>query len=69
LPPIEEFEQKHTSKTKAFNLLTQVNPTGYFLYSKERVEALEDIVKNTILFLFADEVYREFVMTTTPPLF
>lgn len=59
LPPIEEFEKNITSKTKAILICNPGNPTGY-LYSKEELEALKDIVKKHDLFLFADEVYREF---------
>lgn len=59
LPPVEEFEKKITSKTKAILICNPGNPTGY-LYSKEELEKLRDIVKEHDLFLFADEVYREF---------
>lgn len=59
LPPVEEFEKKITDKTKAIVICNPGNPTGY-LYSKEELEKLRDIVKKHDLFLFADEVYREF---------
>jgi aspartate aminotransferase len=59
LPPVEEFEKKITAKTKAILICNPGNPTGY-LYSKEELENLRDIVKKHDLFLFADEVYREF---------
>ena len=59
LPPVEEIEQKITSKTKAIVICNPGNPTGY-LYSKSELEQLRDIVKKHDLFLFADEVYREF---------
>ncbi len=59
LPPIEEFEKNITSKTKAILVCNPNNPTGY-LYSKEELEVLRDIVKKYGLFLIADEVYREF---------
>ena len=59
LPPVEEFEKKITSKTKAILICNPGNPTGY-LYTKEELEKLRDIVKKHDLFLFADEVYREF---------
>jgi aspartate aminotransferase len=59
LPPVEEIEKKITSKTKAIVICNPGNPTGY-LYSKEELEQLRDIVKKHDLFLFADEVYREF---------
>ena len=59
LPPIEEFEKNITDKTKAILVCNPNNPTGY-LYSKEEMESLRDIVKKHNLFLIADEVYREF---------
>ncbi len=59
LPPIEEFEKNITAKTKAILVCNPNNPTGY-LYSKEEMESLRDIVKKHNLFLIADEVYREF---------
>jgi aspartate aminotransferase len=60
LPPIEEFEKKITSKTKAILICNPNNPTGY-LYSEEELEKLMEIVLKHDLYLFADEVYREFV--------
>ena len=59
LPPVEEIEKKITSKTKAIVICNPGNPTGY-LYSKAELEQLREIVKKHDLFLFADEVYREF---------
>jgi aspartate aminotransferase len=59
LPPVEEIEKKITSKTKAIVICNPGNPTGY-LYSKEELEQLATIVKKHDLFLYADEVYREF---------
>jgi aspartate aminotransferase len=59
LPPITEIEKKITSKTKGIVICNPGNPTGY-LYSKEELEQLRDLVKKHDLFLFADEVYREF---------
>ena len=60
LPPIEEFENHITSKTKAILICNPGNPTGY-LYSKAEIKKLARIVKKHNLFLIADEVYREFV--------
>ena len=60
LPPIEDFEDKITDKTKAILICNPGNPTGCF-YSKEELQILAEIVKKHDLFLFADEVYREFV--------
>lgn len=59
LPPIAEFEKAITPKTKAIIICNPNNPTGY-LYSKEELEILREIVLKYDLFLFADEVYREF---------
>ena len=60
LPPIAEFEKLITSKTKAILICNPGNPTGY-LYSKEEIKQLAELVKKHDLFLIADEVYREFV--------
>ena len=66
LPPVEEIEKKITSKTKAIVICNPGNPTGY-LYSQEELEKLRDIVKKHDLFLFADEVYREFCYDGATP--
>jgi aspartate aminotransferase len=60
LPNIEDFEQLITPKTKAILICNPGNPTGY-LYSKEEIEKLKQLVLKHDLFLIADEVYREFV--------
>jgi aspartate aminotransferase len=59
LPPIKDIEKKITSKTKGIIICNPNNPTGY-LYSKEEMLHLRDIVKKHDLFLFSDEAYREF---------
>ena len=59
LPPIADFEKLITAKTKAILICNPGNPTGY-LYSKEELETLRDMVKKHDLYLIADEVYREF---------
>lgn len=59
LPPISEFEKLISPKTKAIMICNPNNPTGY-LYSKEELEELRQLVLKYDLFLFADEVYREF---------
>ncbi len=66
LPPIEEFEKLITPKTKGIVICNPGNPTGY-LYSKAELEQLRDIVKKHDLFLFADEVYREFCYDGAQP--
>lgn len=59
LPPMEEFEKLITPKTKGIVICNPNNPTGY-LYSQEELEKLRDIIKKHDLYLFSDEVYREF---------
>ena len=59
LPPIAELEAKVTSKTKGILICNPGNPTGY-LYSEDEMISLKKIIKKYDLFLFADEVYREF---------
>ncbi len=59
LPPISDFEKAITSKTKAILICNPGNPTGY-LYTRKELELLRDLVIKHDLFLFADEVYREF---------
>ena len=59
LPPISAFEDAITARTKAIMICNPNNPTGY-LYSKEELVLLKEIVKKHDLFLFSDEVYREF---------
>jgi aspartate aminotransferase len=59
LPAIEEFEKQITPKTKAIMICNPGNPTGY-LYSKQELESLKNLVLKYDLYLFSDEVYREF---------
>ena len=59
LPPIADFEKSITAKTKAIMICNPGNPTGY-LYSREELEVLKQLALKYDLFLFADEVYREF---------
>lgn len=65
LPPIEEIERQITPRTKAILICNPNNPTGY-VYSKEELGKIRDIVKRHDLFLFSDEVYREFCYTDQP---
>lgn len=60
LPEISAFEKLITSKTKAILICNPGNPTGY-LYTKEEIEKLKELVLKHDIFLIADEVYREFV--------
>ena len=64
LPPISAFEKLITPRTKAILICNPGNPTGY-LYSKEEIEQLAEIVKKHDLFLITDEVYREFIYDET----
>ena len=59
LPPIVDFEQKITPRTKAIVICSPNNPTGY-LYSRAEMEALKTICLKHNLYLFSDEAYREF---------
>ena len=59
LPSIEEFEKIMTPKTKGIVICNPNNPTGY-LYSKEELDLLRELVLKHDLYLFSDEVYREF---------
>ena len=59
LPPITEFEKLITPKTKGIMICNPGNPTGY-LYSREELELLKELILKYDLFLLSDEVYREF---------
>lgn len=59
LPPAQDFEKLITEKTRGIMICNPNNPTGY-LYSKEELEILRDLAIKYDLYLFADEVYREF---------
>lgn len=65
LPPISEFEELITSRTKAILICNPNNPTGY-LYTPAELMQIRDLVKEHNLFLFSDEVYREFCYTDAP---
>jgi len=65
LPPMEKFEEQITPKTKAILICNPNNPTGY-LYTKKEMLRLRDLVKKYNLYLFSDEVYREFIYTKAP---
>lgn len=65
LPPVEEFEKLITEKTKAILICNPNNPTGY-LYTRNEMNQIRDIVKKHDLYLFSDEVYREFIYTGSP---
>lgn len=65
LPPIQEFEKLITDKTKGILICNPNNPTGY-LYSQKEMDTIRDLVNKHDLFLFSDEVYREFCYTGAP---
>ena len=64
LPPISDFEKVITPKTKAINVCSPNNPTGY-LYSRQEMEDLKTICLKHNLYLFSDEAYREFCYSGT----
>ncbi|MBQ4292047.1 MAG: pyridoxal phosphate-dependent aminotransferase [Muribaculaceae bacterium] len=65
LPEVADFEKLITPKTKGILICNPNNPTGY-LYTQKEMNLLRDIVKKHDLFLFSDEVYREFCYTGAP---
>ncbi len=65
LPPVEKFEELINPRTRAILICTPNNPTGY-LYSRREMEQIRRMVKEHDLYLFSDEVYREFIYTGSP---
>jgi aspartate aminotransferase len=65
LPSVEKFEELITSKTKGILICNPNNPTGY-LYTRSEMNKIRDLVKKYDLYLFSDEVYREFCYTGAP---
>ena len=65
LPPIEKFEELITEKTKGILICNPNNPTGY-LYTRKEMNLIRDLVRKYDLYLFSDEVYREFCYTGAP---
>ncbi len=65
LPPVEKFEELITPRTKGILICNPNNPTGY-LYTQDELNQIRDLVKKHDLFLFSDEVYREFCYTNSP---
>lgn len=65
LPPVTDFEKLITPRTKGILICNPNNPTGY-LYTQKEMNQIRDIVKKYDLFLFSDEVYREFTYTGAP---
>ncbi len=65
LPKVEKFEELINERTKGILICNPNNPTGY-LYSRREMDQIRDLVKKYDLFLFSDEVYREFIYTGSP---
>lgn len=65
LPPVEKFEELITPRTKGILICNPNNPTGY-LYTQSEMNKIRDLVKKYDLYLFSDEVYREFCYTGAP---
>ena len=65
LPPIEKFEELINERTRGSLICNPNNPTGY-LYTRKEMNCIRDLVKKHDLFLFSDEVYREFIYTGSP---
>lgn len=65
LPPIKEFEKLIDSRTKGILICNPNNPTGY-VYTPEEMDQIKEMVKKYNLYLFSDEVYREFIYTDIP---
>ena len=65
LPKVERFEELINERTKAILICNPNNPTGY-LYTQREMRQIRDLVKNYNLYLFSDEVYREFIYTGSP---
>ena len=65
LPKVEKFEALINERTKAILICNPNNPTGY-LYTQKEMNQIRDLVKKFNLYLFSDEVYREFIYTGSP---
>ena len=65
LPKVEKFEELISERTKAILICNPNNPTGY-LYTQKEMNQIRDLVKKYNLYLFSDEVYREFIYTGSP---
>ncbi|MDE6692571.1 MAG: pyridoxal phosphate-dependent aminotransferase [Muribaculaceae bacterium] len=65
LPPVEKFENLINERTRAILICNPNNPTGY-LYTRKEMEQIRQLVKKYDLYLFSDEVYREFIYTGSP---
>ena len=65
LPKVEKFEELINDRTRAILICNPNNPTGY-LYTRREMNQIRDLVKKYDLYLFSDEVYREYIYTGSP---
>ncbi|MBR5282733.1 MAG: pyridoxal phosphate-dependent aminotransferase [Alistipes sp.] len=65
LPKVEQFEELINERTRGILICNPNNPTGY-LYTRKEMNRIRDLVKKYDLFLFSDEVYREYIYTGSP---
>ena len=65
LPKVEQFEKLINERTRAIMICNPNNPTGY-LYTRREMNQIRDLVKKYDLYLFSDEVYREYIYTGSP---
>ena len=65
LPKVEKFEELINERTRAILICNPNNPTGY-LYTRREMHQIRDLVKKYDLYLFSDEVYREYIYTGSP---
>ena len=65
LPKVEKFEELINERTRAILICNPNNPTGY-LYTRREMNQIRDLVRKYDLYLFSDEVYREFIYTGSP---
>lgn len=65
LPKVDKFEEMITSRTRAIMICNPNNPTGY-LYTRREMNQIRDLVKKHDLYLISDEVYRDFIYTSSP---
>lgn len=65
LPKVDKFEEMITDRTRAIMICNPNNPTGY-LYTRREMNQIRDLVKKHDLYLISDEVYRDFIYTSSP---
>ena len=65
LTAVSLFEELINERTRGILICNPNNPTGY-LYTRREMDRIRDLVRKYDLFLFSDEVYREFIYTGSP---